>query len=77
MSNLTLNAEALLGEVDIAGEIIEQVLDLGRIAMASEMLGNTEEAFEITVSYLKERKAIWCAHWFISSLATQSCQNVL
>ena len=56
MSNLTLNTEALLGEVDIAGEIIEQVLDLGRIAMASEMLGNTEEAFEITVSYLKERK---------------------
>jgi acyl-CoA dehydrogenase len=56
MSNLTLNADALLGEVGIAGEIIEQVLDLGRIAMASEMLGNTEEAFEITVSYLKERK---------------------
>ena len=24
--------------------------------MASEMLGNTEEAFEITVNYLKERK---------------------
>jgi len=56
MSNLTLNADALLGEVDIAGEIIEQVLDLGRIAMASEMLGNTEEAFEITINYLKERK---------------------
>ena len=37
MSNLTLNADSLLGEVDIAGEIIEQVLDLGRIAMASEM----------------------------------------
>jgi len=56
MNNLVLEGNALLGEVDTAGEIIEKVLDLGRIAMASEMLGNTEEAFEITVNYLKERK---------------------
>jgi len=56
MNNLSLNQNTLLGEVDVAGEIVEKVLDLGRIAIASEMLGNTEEAFEITVSYLKERK---------------------
>jgi len=56
MNNLTLNQNTLLGEIDVAGEIVEKVLDLGRIAIASEMLGNTEEAFEITVSYLKERK---------------------
>ena len=56
MNNLSLNQNTLLGEIDVAGEIVEKVLDLGRIAIASEMLGNTEEAFEITVSYLKERK---------------------
>ena len=56
MNDLSLNQNTLLGEVDVAGEIVEKVLDLGRIAIASEMLGNTEEAFEITVSYLKERK---------------------
>ena len=56
MSNLTLDQNALLGELDVAGEVVEKVLDLGRIVMASEMLGNTEEAFEITISYLKERK---------------------
>jgi alkylation response protein AidB-like acyl-CoA dehydrogenase len=31
-------------------------LDFGRIAMSAEMLGNTEEAFAITLNYLKERK---------------------
>jgi len=56
MDGLTLDQNALLGEIDVAGEIVEKVLDLGRIAIASEMLGNTEEAFKITVSYLKERK---------------------
>ena len=56
MNNLSLNQNTLLGEIDVAGEVVEKVLDLGRIAIASEMLGNTEEAFEITVSYLKERK---------------------
>jgi len=34
----------------------EKILDLGRIAISAEMLGNTEEAFEVTVNYLKERK---------------------
>ena len=56
MNNLSLNQNTLLGEIDVAGEVVEKVLDLGRIAIASEMLGNTEEAFEITVNYLKERK---------------------
>ena len=56
MSNLKLEQGALLGEKDLAGEIIEKVLDLGRIAISAEMLGNTEEAFDITLNYLKERK---------------------
>ena len=56
MNNLALRQDALLGAVDTAGEIVEKVLDLGRIAMAAEMLGNMEEAFEVTVNYLKERK---------------------
>jgi len=56
MNNLKLSQEACLGAVDMAGEIVEKVLDLARIAMAAEMLGNMEEAFEVTVNYLKERK---------------------
>ena len=56
MSDLKLEQSALLGEKDLAGDAIEKILDLGRIAISAEMLGNTEEAFEITISYLKERK---------------------
>ena len=56
MNNLKLSQEACLGAADMAGEIVEKGLDLARIAMAAEMLGNMEEAFEVTVNYLKERK---------------------
>ena len=56
MSDLKLEQKALLGEQDLAGETLEKILDLGRIAISAEMLGNTEEAFEVTVNYLKERK---------------------
>ena len=56
ISDLELEQSALLGEQDLAGETIEKILDLGRIAISAEMLGNTEEAFEVTLNYLKERK---------------------
>tara|TARA_B100000287_G_C20585998_1_gene762267 strand:- start:240 stop:1379 length:1140 start_codon:yes stop_codon:yes gene_type:complete len=56
MSDLKLEQQALLGEKDLAGETIEKILDLGRIAISAEMLGNIEEAFEVTLNYLKERK---------------------
>ena len=56
ISDLKLEQSALLGEQDLAGETLEKILDLGRIAISAEMLGNTEEAFEVTVNYLKERE---------------------
>ena len=34
----------------------KNILDIGRIAIASEMLGNAEAAFETTLDYLKQRK---------------------
>ena len=51
-----VSAERILGEVNGASDQIHKVLDFGRIAMSAEMLGNTEEAFAITLNYLKERK---------------------
>ena len=36
--------------------ILEKTLDITRIGLAAEMLGNIQEAFEITVNYLKERE---------------------
>ena len=54
--DVTISAEEILGEADGASDQIQKVLDFGRIAMSAEMLGNTEEAFAITLNYLKERK---------------------
>ena len=55
-SNITVQKENILGDVEAGGEAIENILDIGRIAISAEMLGNTEAAFESTISYLKERK---------------------
>jgi len=54
--NLEVSMDSLLGEEGAASGALESILDHGRIAMAAEMLGMTEEAFEITNNYLKERK---------------------
>lgn len=52
---VAVDSSALIG---IAGEgwpILEQTLDRGRVALAAEMLGSCQEAFERTVEYMKER----------------------
>ena len=46
----------MLGEVDQGGTLLEGILNIGRGAVASEMVGVSEEVFGRTVSYLKERK---------------------
>ena len=55
-SDTTIQKENILGDIEAGGEAIENILDIGRIAISAEMLGNTEAAFESTISYLKERK---------------------
>ncbi|MEK9650255.1 MAG: acyl-CoA dehydrogenase family protein [Gammaproteobacteria bacterium] len=54
--DVEISNDMLLGDVGSASGVLENILDLGRIAIAAEMLGMTEEAFEITNNYLKERK---------------------
>ena len=51
-----VDASALLGEVDQGWQVLEPVLDRGRVALAAEMMGLALEAFERTVAYLKERE---------------------
>ena len=55
-SDISVQKENILGDVEAGGEAIENILDIGRIAISAEMLGNTEAAFESTINYLKERK---------------------
>lgn len=54
--NVMVPATDLLGEVDRGWDVLEPVLDRGRVALAAEMMGLALEAFERTVAYLKERK---------------------
>ena len=55
-NNVEVSAKNILGDEETGGETIENILDIGRIAIASEMLGNAEAAFETTLDYLKQRK---------------------
>ena len=55
-NEVIIDESSLLGDLETAGETVESILDIGRIAMSAEMLGNAESAFEITLDYLKQRK---------------------
>ena len=54
--NVEINADGVLGEVDQGFALLDGVLNIGRGAVASEMVGLSEEVFGRTVTYLKERK---------------------
>jgi alkylation response protein AidB-like acyl-CoA dehydrogenase len=54
--NVEINADGVLGDVDHGHPLLEGVLNVGRGAVASEMVGLSEEVFGRTVVYLKERK---------------------
>lgn len=47
---------AVLGEAGGGAPMLEHALDVARAALASELVGIADEAFERTLQYLKERK---------------------
>jgi alkylation response protein AidB-like acyl-CoA dehydrogenase len=55
-SNVEVDADHVLGDIDQGGVLLDGVLNIGRGAVASEMVGLSEEVFGRTVTYLKERK---------------------
>lgn len=55
-SSVKLTGENLLGAQENAWAAIDDALDVGRSALAAEMLGGTQEAFERTINYLKMRE---------------------
>jgi alkylation response protein AidB-like acyl-CoA dehydrogenase len=54
--NVEVDADHVLGEVDQGYQLLDGVLNIGRGAVASEMVGLADEVFTRTVNYLKERK---------------------
>ncbi len=57
-ANIELSGAAgvLLGEEGKGADVLDKVLDAGRIVLAAEMLGSVQECFERTVEYLKVRE---------------------
>jgi alkylation response protein AidB-like acyl-CoA dehydrogenase len=56
LADVEVDSDHVLGEVDQGNALLEGVLNIGRAAVASEMVGLSEEVFSRTVTYLKERK---------------------
>lgn len=54
--NVSVEAANVIGDVDAGWTVLEPTLDRARIALAAEMFGIAQEAFERTVEYLKERE---------------------
>jgi alkylation response protein AidB-like acyl-CoA dehydrogenase len=54
--NVHLEADALMGEFDNGYAILEKTLDVARIGIAAEMLGNAQEVFDRIIDYLKQRE---------------------
>jgi alkylation response protein AidB-like acyl-CoA dehydrogenase len=54
-SNVRVDGDSVLGQVDAGGALLERVLDRGRAGLAAEMLGSATQAFETTLDYLKTR----------------------
>ena len=56
LKNVTVADDSLIGELNAGYTLLEQVIDIGNIALAAEMLGSMQEAFERTLNYLKQRE---------------------
>ena len=55
-SNVQVGADALVGEEGRGADVLDPALDIARIGICAEMLGSTQECFDRTVQYLKERE---------------------
>lgn len=51
-----VDGHAVLGEVNGGTGLLEQILDVGRVVVAAQLLGVAHEVFERTVAYLKQRR---------------------
>ncbi|RZI43345.1 acyl-CoA dehydrogenase [Herbaspirillum sp. HC18] len=55
-SGVQVDAGSVIGEAGRGWAVLDSTLDIGRAALAAELLGLADEAFERTLGYLKERK---------------------
>lgn len=55
-TDVVVDGDAVIGELDGGWPLLEQILDSGRAAAAAELSGAGEEAFARTLGYLKDRR---------------------
>jgi len=56
LDGVELDGDAVIGEVDGGREVLNRVLDAGRVGAAAEGVGVARGAMGMTVDYLKQRK---------------------
>lgn len=56
LDNVQLDADAVIGEVDGGREVLDRVLSAGRVGAAAESVGVAQGSFDMTTTYLKQRK---------------------
>ena len=56
LDNVVLDADAVIGEVDGGRELLNRMLRAGRVGAAAESVGVAAGAFDMTTTYLKQRK---------------------
>ncbi len=56
LRDVRVDRNAVLGEIDSGFDVLEKTLDVGRIGLAAEMLGNAQEVFDRIIDYLKTRE---------------------
>lgn len=56
LDGVMLDADAVIGEVDGGREVLNRVVRAGRIGAAAESVGVAQGAFDMTATYLKQRK---------------------
>lgn len=55
-ANVEAGDDAVVGKVGKGADVLDPTLDIARIGIAAEMLGSTQECFDRTIAYLKERE---------------------
>jgi acyl-CoA dehydrogenase len=56
LQDVVVSESHRLGQTDEGLQLLEAIMDRGRVGMAAEMLGIAQECFKRTMEYMKERK---------------------
>lgn len=56
LEGVRVERTAIVGELDGGGGLLERVLQRAAVGSAAQMLGASEQAFEDTIAYIKERE---------------------